>query len=117
MEKISFSDTQKQAIVSLLVEMINADECVANGEVTVFNTICAELGITAEIFKVGYALNRDVAINIMKSMSDLQKIYTAKLLTRVIDADAKDDDREIQLLNAICQQTGLNILLDLDLGQ
>ena len=45
-------------------------------------------------------------------MSDLQKLATAQLLTRVIDADAKDDDKEIQLFNIICRATGVDVLIN-----
>ena len=48
----------------------------------------------------------------MKNMSDIQKIVTAQLLIRVIDADAKDDDMEIQLFNIICKATGVDILVN-----
>ena len=72
---VTFNETQKAAIVSLLIEMM-------------------------------------VAIDIMKRMSDIQKITTAQLLTRVIDADAKDDDREIMLFNTICKITGVDVLVN-----
>ena len=48
----------------------------------------------------------------MKNMSDVQKITTAQLLTRVVDADARDDDREIQLFNIICRLTGVDTLVN-----
>lgn len=109
---IEFSETQKAAIVSLLIEMINADKVVDPCECTVFDTICVEYGISEEAFKVGRSLNSMVAIDVMKRMSDIQKITTARLLTRVIDADANDDDREIRLFNLICGATGVDILIN-----
>ena len=48
----------------------------------------------------------------MKRMSDVQKIVTAQLLVRVIDADAKDDDLEIKLFNVICRETGVDVLVN-----
>ena len=99
---VEFSETQKAAIVSLLIEMINVDNEVVPSECDVFNTICVEHGICEETFNLGRSLNSMVAIDIMKRMSDTQKIATAQLLIRVIDADAKDDDKEIILFNYIC---------------
>ena len=112
MASVTFNETQKAAIVSLLIEMINADAVVDPSECAVFDTICVEYGIGEDIFNLGRSLNSMVAINIMKNMSDIQKIVTAQLLIRVIDADAKDDDMEIQLFNKICKATGVDILVN-----
>lgn len=112
MTTIQYSETQKAAIVSLLIEMINADSFVDPSECTVFDTICVECGIGDDAFNLGRSLNSMVAIDIMKNMSDIQKIATAQLLIRVIDADAKDDDKEIHLFNYICKATGVDILID-----
>ena len=109
---IDFNETQKAALVSLLIEMINADKVVDPSECAVFNTICVEYGVCDETFNLGRALDSMVAIDIMKRMSDIQKIVVAQLLTRVIDADARDDDNEIKLFNVICRATGVDVLID-----
>ena len=110
--KVEFNESQKAAIVSLLIEMINADHVVDPSECAVFDMICVEYGISDDIFNLGRSLNSMVAVDIMKRMSDLQKIVTAHLLTRVIDADACDDDKEIQLFNIICRAVGVDVLID-----
>ena len=112
MAKIQFNDTQKAAMVSLLIEMINADNVVDPSECDVFDTICAEYGIDDDTFNLGRSLNCMVALDIMKRMSDIQKLATAQLLTRVIDADARDDDNEIKLFNIICNVTGVDVLIN-----
>ena len=109
---IDFNETQKAAIVSLLIEMINADNEVHPNECTVFDSICVEYCICDDTFSLGRSLNSMVAIDIMKRMSDIQKLATAQLLTRVIDADANDDDKEIQLFNIICKATGVDTLIN-----
>ena len=109
---IDFNETQKAAIVSLLIEMINADSEVHPDECSVFDSICVEYGICEDTFSLGRSLNSMVAIDIMKRMSDVQKLATAQLLTRVIDADANDDDKEIQLFNIICKATGVDVLIN-----
>ncbi len=111
MENVQFNETQKAALVSLLIEMINVDGAVDPSECAVFNTICVECGISEDAYNVGRSLNSMVAIDIMKRMSDLQKITVAQLLTRVIDADALDDDKEIKLFNYICVATGVDVLV------
>ena len=117
MMKIDFNETQKAAVVSLLIEMINADAEVHPNECAVFDSICVEYGICDDTFSLGRSLNSMVAIDIMKRMTDYQKIKTAQLLIRVIDADSNDDDREIQLFNIICKATGVDILVNTMLGE
>jgi uncharacterized tellurite resistance protein B-like protein len=112
MATIEFNETQKAAIVSLLIEMINADKVVDPSECVVFDTICVEYKICDDTFNLGRSLDSMVAVDIMKRMSDTQKIATAQLLTRVIDADANDDDKEIQLFNVICKATGVDVLVN-----
>ena len=111
MPVIEFNETQKAAMVSLLIEMINADHIVDPNECVVFDTICVEYAICEDTFNLGRSLNSLVAVDIMKRMSDIQKLAVAQLLTRVIDADTNDDDKEIQLFNIICKATGVDILI------
>ena len=117
METIAFNETQKAAIVSLLIEMINADAMVDPSECVEFDSICVEYGISEDTFRLGRSLDGMVAVDIMKRMTDTQKIKTAQLLIRVIDADSHDDDREIQLFNIICKATGVDILVNARSGE
>ena len=109
---MQFTDTQKGAIVSLIIEMANVDNDVSLHELRESNLINAELAITDEIFTMGRALDVAFAVEIMRHMSDKQKLYVAQLLTRMIDADKKVDDNEIAFLNWECLQTGADILLE-----
>jgi uncharacterized tellurite resistance protein B-like protein len=109
---IHFNDNQKAAIVSLLIEMINVDNVVDPSECDEFDAICAEYGIDDETYRLGKSLNCMFALDMMRRMSDVQKIAVAQLLTRVIDADAKADDSEIRLLGFICRYTGVDMLIN-----
>lgn len=109
---IEFTESQKAALVSLLIEMINIDGNVDPRECDAFNTICVECGITDDAFTLGQRLDSLIAVDMMRRMTDAQKLKTAQLLTRVIDADTQDDDKEIQLFNIICKATGVDILVN-----
>lgn len=108
---MDFTPTQKEAIVSLVIEMINADGMVSLEELYESNVINDELEITQEMFNVGYALDVDYAADVVRRMNDEQKLYVGLLLTRIIDADRAVDE-EFELLNSICQRTGIDIALD-----
>ena len=110
-ESLLYTNRQKEALVSLIIEMINCDSTITLEELHESNVINAELGITDDIFRVGLALDVRYAIQIVKEMSDEQKLHVGYLLTRIIDADGEDADSEIDLLNHICRETGIDELL------
>ena len=108
--KIEYNNRQKEAIVSLLIEMANADRKVTLEELHTSNVINAKLGITDDIFRVGRALALPYAIEVVRAMTDEQKLDVAVMLTEIIDSDGVDD-AEISLLNYICVETGIDKLL------
>ena len=110
-KKHNFTDNQKAAIVSLIIEMINADHKIQPDEIIESNIINAELGITEEIFHMGYALDVNYAMEMVRKFSDEDKLLVGCLLVRIIDADDDVKDEEISLFNHICHQTGIDILL------
>ena len=110
---IVYTDIQKAAIVSMIIEMINADAEVTVEEFNETKLINVELRVDNDIFLVGREMKMNTALEIVRRMNDVKKIHTAQLLTRIIDADGRVRDEEIALLNSICQQVGLDkILID-----
>ena len=111
-DNVTFTARQKEAIVSLIIEMINVDRKITLEELHTSNVINAELEITDDIFRVGRALDVKYAIQIVKEMTDEQKLSTGLLLTRIIDADGDVDNDELALLTHVCNETGITQLLD-----
>lgn len=109
---LHFTDTQKAAIVSLIIEMVNIDKEIAPEEVHETNIINAELSITEEIFLTGRALDVTYALDIVRRLDDEHKLMVGQLLARIIDADTEVKDDEIALFNYICHATGIDILLE-----
>lgn len=107
MSTILFTDIEKQAIVSLIVEMINADRQITLEEMYASNAINAEMKITEEVFRAGMALDFEYAAQIVKKMDVDRKCYVAQQLIRVMDSDGVTE-RELALLDHIGQLTGLS---------
>lgn len=106
MSDINFTDVEKQAIVSLIIEMINADRVITLEEMYAMNSINAELHITEEVFNAGKALDFDYAIEVVKKMDTNRKCYVAQQLVRIMDSDGADA-AEHDLLIEIGRRTGL----------
>lgn len=109
--KMQFTDQEKIAIVSLLIEMANADCRVAYEEMITINLLCRRMEIDHNSFVVAHGLKCEHAIEVLKSMSDNKKLQLARMMVEIIDSDNQVDDAEIALLNHACHQIGIDILL------
>ncbi len=107
MSTVTFNDIEKQAIVSLIIEMINTDRVITIEEMYASNAINAELGITEEIFRAGIALDFDYALEVVKKMDTQRKCFVAQQLVRIMDADGADE-AEHNLLELIGRRIGLD---------
>ncbi len=112
MSSNQFNSHEKAVVVSLLIEMANVDNNVAFEELVTTNNIFARLGIDRDTFETGRALDSKYAVEAVRSMTDEQKLVIGKLLVEVIDADDKVTHAELALLNHICHQSGIDVILD-----
>ncbi len=108
---MTFNQQEKIALLSLLIEMANADQHIAYEEMIAINLICRRLDIDHNSFLVAHGLKPQHAIEVLKSMSDDNKLQLAQLMVDVIDSDSQVNDAEIQLLNHACREIGIDHLL------
>ena len=108
---MSFTSQEKIAIVSMLIEMANADNQIAYEEMITINLICQRLDIDHSSFVVGHGLKCQHAIEVLKTMSDEKKLELAQMLVDLIDSDNQVNDNEIALLNHACKKIGIDKLL------
>lgn len=109
---MNFTDQEKIAIVSILIEMANADERIAYEEMITLNLICRRLNIDNNSFTVAKGLKGEFAIEVLKTMSDDKKLELAQLMVEIIDSDNHADEAEIALLNHACYAIGIDKILN-----
>lgn len=109
---MQFTDQEKIAILSLLIEMANADNQIVFEEMIAINLICQKLEIDHNSFIVAYDLRCEHAIEVLKNMSDEKKMKLAQMMVEIIDSDNNVDDSEIALLNHACHKIGIDTLLE-----
>lgn len=109
-EVVTFSREQREAVVSLIVEMVNVDDVVAFGELVASNSLNGRFGVTDADFAAGRALGTCRACEVVAAMSSEQKVAVGRVLVEVIDADGRVDDREVELLERIGKETGLDLV-------
>ena len=108
---MEFTSQEKIAVLSLLIEMANADDQIVFEEMIAINLICQRLEIDHDSFVVAYDLKCEHAIEVLKNMSEDKKLRLAKMMVEIIDSDNEVDDREIALLNHACHKIGIDTLL------
>lgn len=108
---MQFTSQEKIAVLSLLIEMANANDQIAYEEMITINLICQKLEIDHDSFVVSYDLRCEHAIEVLKNMSDDKKLQLARMMVEIIDSDNNVDDREIALLNHACHEIGIDTLL------
>lgn len=84
--------------------MANADGLIDARECVAVKKILSSLGVDNETFLLAREIPLPLAIDVMGNASTEGKIFLAKKLVEVIDADEKVADTEIALLNAVAQR-------------
>lgn len=84
--------------------MANADGLIDARECVAVKKILSSLGVDNETFLLAREIPLPLAIDVMENASTEGKIFLAKKLVEVIDADEKVSDTEIALLNAVAQR-------------
>lgn len=84
--------------------MANADGLIDARECVAVKKILSSLGVDNETFLLAREIPLPLAIDVMENASTEGKIFLAKKLVEVIDADEKVSDTEIALLNAVAHR-------------
>ena len=84
--------------------MANADGLIDARECVAVKKILSSLGVDNETFLLAREIPLPLAIDVMENASTEGKIFLAKKLVEVIDADEKVADTEIALLNAVANR-------------
>lgn len=84
--------------------MANADGLIDARECVAVKKILSSLGVDNETFLLAREIPLPLAIDVMENASTEGKIFLAKKLVEVIDADKKVADTELTLLNAVAHR-------------
>ena len=84
--------------------MANADGLIDARECVAVKKILSSLGVDNETFLLAREIPLPLAIDAMENASTEGKIFLAKKLVEVIDADEKVTDTELTLLNAVAHR-------------
>ena len=109
---MEFTAEEKQAVISLLVGIIEADGWIDDEEIEFAQDVLDAIECTEEDFELGQDMPLLPALVILKRMSDEQKGVVSDVITATIVADRIITAEEAVIFDYVTELTGIDIYLD-----
>ena len=111
---MEFSSIEKQAIVSLMVGIVEADGWIADEEIEFAQEVLDALECSEEDFELGQDMPLLPALITIKNMTPEQKDVVADVIFAVIVSDRKIAPEEAVVFEEVAELTGIADVLTLD---
>lgn len=99
---LKFSSIEKEAVITVLTEMIHIDGITREEEIQYVQSVCTELDLeNYDTLDVNH-LKIFKSLTIIKAMDDHKKAMLYNILIRLITADNEINKKETDLLDYIC---------------
>ena len=109
---MEFTAEEKQAVISLMVGIIEADGWIDDEEIEFAQDVLDAIACTEEDFELGQDMPLLPALVILKRMSDEQKGAVSDVITATIVADRIITAEEAIIFDYVTELTGIDIYLD-----
>ena len=109
---MEFTAEEKQAVISLMVGIIEADGWIDDEEIEFAQDVLDAIECTEEDFELGQDMPLLPALVILKRMSDEQKGVVSDVITATIVADRIITAEEAIIFDYVTELTGIDIYLD-----
>jgi len=111
---MDFTSTQKQAIISLMCGIIEADMWIADEEIEFAQEVLDAIECTDDDIELGQNMPLLPALVAVKNMTDEQKDAVADVICATIVADRIITDEEAKIFDYVTELTGMDDILDED---
>ena len=109
---MEFTAEEKQAVISLMVGIIEADGWIDDEEIEFAEEVLDAIECTEEDFELGQDMPLLPALVIVKNMTDEQKGVVSDVITATIVADRIITAEEAVIFDYVTELTGIDIYLD-----
>jgi len=107
-----FTAEEKQAVISLMVGIIEADGWIDDEEIEFAQDVLDAIECTEEDFELGQDMPLLPALVIVKNLTDEQKGVVSDVITATIVADRIITVEEAVIFDYVTELTGIDIYLD-----
>ena len=109
---MEFTSVEKQAVISLMIGIIEADGWIDQEEIEVAEDVLDAIECTEEDFELGQDMPLLPALVAVKNMTDEQKSVVSDVITATIVADRVITAEEAVVFDYVSDLTGIDIYLD-----
>ena len=109
---MEFTAEEKQAVISLMCGIIEADGWIDDEEIEFAQDVLDAIECTEEDFELGQDMPLLPALVILKNMTDEQKGVVSDVITATIVADRIVTVEEAVIFDYVTELTGIDIYLD-----
>ena len=109
---MEFTAEEKQAVISLMVGIIEADGWIDDEEIEFAQDVLDAIECTEDDFELGQDMPLLPALVIVKNMTDEQKGIVSDVITATIVADRIITAEEAVIFDYVTELTGIDIYLD-----
>ena len=109
---MEFTSEQKQAVISLMCGIIEADGWIDDEEIEFAQDVLDAIECGEEDFELGQDMPLLPALVILKNMTDEQKGVVSDVITATIVADRIITVEEAVIFDYVTELTGIDIYLD-----
>ena len=109
---MEFTSVEKQAVISLMIGIIEADGWIDEEEIEFAEDVLDAIECTEEDFELGQDMPLLPALVAVKNMTDEQKSVVSDVITATIVADRVITAEEAVVFDYVSDLTGIDIYLD-----
>lgn len=109
---MDFTSEEKQAVISLMVGIIEADGWIDDEEIEFAQDVLDAIECTEEDFELGQDMPLLPALVLVKRMTDEQKGVVSDVITATIVADRIITVEEAAVFDYVTELTGIDIYFD-----
>ena len=109
---MDFTAAEKQAVISLMVGIIEADGWIDDEEIEFAQDVLDAIECTEEDFELGQDMPLLPALVILKNLTDEQKGVVSDVITATIVADRIITEEEAVIFDYVTELTGIDVYLD-----
>ena len=96
---------ERECVVCLALEIMNADYNVSDNEIRFFNLMARDFSLTEQDFNNGKKMDPYNALEILKGMSETKKCAIGLVFRKLISVDGQPNNPTIDVLNEITIKT------------
>ena len=109
---MEFTSVEKQAVISLMIGIIEADGWIDEEEIEFAEDVLDAIECSEEDFELGQDMPLLPALVAVKNMTDEQKSVVSDVITVTIVADRIITAEEAVIFDYVTELTGIDIYLD-----